>query len=62
MMTILIGVLGIFLLIVTASNGQWGAFGLVLVVLLGLIFMAACEREEVRAKNNRDRYWARMDD
>lgn len=61
MMTIVIGVLGLIVLICTASNGEWGAFGITLAVLLGLIFMAACEREHVKARNNRDRYWANMD-
>ena len=37
-----------------------GFLGLVVLVLL--IGMAACEREEVKAKNNRDRYWSHIDD
>lgn len=62
MLTIVIGFLGLVVLICTASNGEWGAFGLALVVLVLLIGMAACEREEVKAKNNRDRYWSHIDD
>ena len=58
MLTILIGFLGLVVLICTASNGQWGAFGVTLVVLLLLIGMASCERKDVRAwKNCRD-WWA----
>ena len=34
MLTIVIGFLGLVVLICTASNGEWGAFGLALVVLV----------------------------
>ena len=58
MLTILIGGLFLFVLYITASNGEWGPFVLCLVILLALIGMAAGERKDVRAWRNCRDYWA----
>lgn len=58
MLTILASGLLLFLLYITGANGEWGPFGLCLVILLIVLGLAAGERKDVRAWHNWRDYWA----
>ena len=58
MLTLLIGGIAVILLIVTASNGEWGPFALTIVITLVLIAMASGDRKDSRAYMNFRDYWA----
>lgn len=56
--TVLVGLLAVFLIYMTGSNGEWTAFWLVIgVTVLLWIFGMAC-REDRKAYHNFVSYWA----
>ena len=57
MLTILIGGIFFIVLYCTIANGEWGSAGIAAVILLFLIFMSACEREDTKVWANRQEYW-----
>ena len=58
MFTVLVGLLAVFLIYMTSSNGEWTAFWLVIgVTALLWIFGMAC-REDTKAYHNFVSYWA----
>ena len=58
MLTILIGLLALFLIYMSVSSGEWICLAVVVVGTLLLIAMAACDRKTTKAVNNMIDYWA----
>lgn len=56
--TILIGLVGAFVIYVGVSNGEWGPVGLAVAILLILYLAAYNERQEWKAYRNARDYWA----
>lgn len=58
MLTILIGAFALFMIIGMASEGNWAGVKTVVVILVLLIAASSAEREEYKARYNREKFWA----
>jgi hypothetical protein len=58
LLTILIGVIAFVVIYAAAGNGEFGAVGIAVVILLVLHSASHSERQEWKAYRNRRDYWA----
>lgn len=58
MLRALIVILALVVVIPAASNGEWGAAGIAVVIAVVLLAMGASERRDAKAWMNYRNYWA----